>query len=323
MDIHQVIFSGVFIMKESYKKKYQSPNSLDQSNDISKCCETPDMFSGTEGMVCRNCGTVQGRTLVNYEARAYNSQEIQNRKRTEIKWSDIGARTVIGSKRMQSTNVKDKVLYRRLNKIQRSLVSSIERNLWEAKPKMNLLASKLILPDHIKETAWRIYIEVAKQKLTMGRSIIAFVGASIYTAIRVHELPRLLDEVADTALIPRKTVHQALGEIVRNVLPVLGLKYKGITPRQLIYRFGNDLYLPMNVQTYADKILVKATRGGLIHSGRDPRGLAASALYVSLKELGDDAYFRTQNELAQVSGITEVTLRSRIKDIKRCIKKLH
>ena len=75
----------------------------------------------------------------------------------------------------QSLEGRRQALFNRLSKIQGSLVNSLERNFWEARPKINQLAQKLNIPDHILETAWKIYSEVAKQKLTMGRSIDSFV----------------------------------------------------------------------------------------------------------------------------------------------------
>ncbi|MFX1391561.1 MAG: transcription initiation factor IIB, partial [Promethearchaeota archaeon] len=94
-------------------------------------------------------------------------------------------------------NSKKSVMFSRLSKIQRSLINSLERNLWEAKPKLKLYASKLNIPEYISETAWRIYTEIAKKKLTMGRTIDGFVAASLYAAIRIHEFPKLLEDVSD------------------------------------------------------------------------------------------------------------------------------
>ena len=258
--------------------------------------------------------------MISYEERAFTIQEVNKKKRTEKKWRDIGPRTFIGKERADSKgnllNAEGKTLYNRLDKIQSSLIDSLERNKWEAKPKLELLSSKLNIPAFIKETAWRIYIEAAKKKLTMGRSIIGFVAASLYAAIRIHELPRLLDEVSDSELVPRKTVHQALGLLIKTILPKLGLKYKPITSTQLVYRFGNDLQLPMSVQSEAAKIVEKVSKNGLNIIGKDPRGLSAAAIYIAARSSDTR---KTQAEISEVAKITEVTLRSRAKDIRECL----
>ncbi len=57
---------------------------------------------------------------------------------------------------------KKQALFSRLSKIQGSLVSSLERNFWEAKPKLQQIANKMNIPQQIVETGWKIYSEVAR-----------------------------------------------------------------------------------------------------------------------------------------------------------------
>jgi transcription initiation factor TFIIB len=176
-----------------------------------------------------------------------------------------------------------------------------------------MLTSKMNIPEYIKETAWKIYSVVAKKKLTMGRSIDGFIAAALYAAIRVHEFPRLLEEVCEASMTPRRTVHRSLGMIVKEVLPELNLKYKPITAEQLVFRFGNDLGLPMETQKKAINMLVEASKNGLLRTGKDPKGLAASVIYMAAKA-GNCR--KTQAEVSEVAKVTEVTLRSRSKQIK-------
>ncbi len=301
----------------------RSRNYLEMDKDNKTCCRNPEINSKDGNRVCVNCGTVIERDLVSYERRAYTIDEFNKRRRTEKKWRDVGPRTVIGKDRRDSKGnlmgAKGKILYKRLDKIQNSLISSLERNYWEAKPNLVALCSKLNIPQHIKETAWNIYVECAKLKLTMGRTIIGFITASLYAAIRIHELPRILDEVCDSELVSRRTVHRALGMIIKEVFPILGLKYKPITSLHLVYRFGNDLNLPMPVQKSAVSMLFRAKKNGLSSNGKDPRDLAASAIYIAAKSSADMSDRRTQAEIAGIAKITEVTLRSRIKDIVKYI----
>jgi transcription initiation factor TFIIB len=168
-------------------------------------------------------------------------------------------------------------------------------------------------PEYVVETAWKIYSEVAHQKLTMGRSIEAFVAASLYASIRIHEFPRMLEELCELALIPLRSVHHALGLIVQNVLPVLNLKYRHVTPESLVFRFGNDRHLSFKTQQIASKILTDATKNGLQGIGKDPKGLAAAVLYLATRG-GNER--KTQTEIAKVAHVTEVTLRTRVKQIK-------
>ena len=282
------------------------------------CCANPRIDCRNGNQVCLNCGMVLEKDYVGNERRAYTAQEVEKRKRTETRWREFGARTMLPAEKRDSKgntfNANQRTLFSRLSKIQNSLISSIERNLWEAKPKMKALVSKLNLPSYIHETAWRIYTTVAKKKLTMGRSIDGFIAASVYAAIRIHEFPRLLEEVSDANLTARHTVVRSLGLVVREVLPELNLKYKPITAEQLIFRFGNELEIPMETQKEALKILVSSTKKGLSRTGKDPKGFAASAIYMAAKPTDSR---KTQAEVSDVAKITEVTLRSRVKDLKK------
>jgi transcription initiation factor TFIIB len=309
-------------MNKNYKKRLRmSKNKLSPEDQVDNCCDDPSITSKDGEIVCTNCGMVRGKNLMEKEARAFTQKEREQRKRTEIRWREFGPRTVLPNTRKDSKgkNImpKGKTLFSRLSKIQRSLVSSIERNFWEAKPKLNLLTSKLNIPEHIKETAWKIYSVVAKKKLTMGRSIDGFIAASLYASIRVHEFPRLLEEVCDACMTPRHTVHRSLGIIIKEVLPEIGLKYKPITAEQLVFRFGNDLGLPMEIQRKAINMLIRASKNGLLRSGKDPKGLAASVIYMAARP---SEHRMTQAEVSNIAMITEVTLRTRAKQIK---SKLH
>ncbi len=295
------------------------PN-LDVEED-EPCCDSPDVMITDDGIrVCRNCGLTFGQEMVSHERRAYTADEVRNRRRTEPRWRCFGPRTVITRVKSDAKGrqlpAKKQALFARLSKIQGSLINSLERNYWEAKPKLNALANKFPIPDYIVETAWKIYSEVARQKLTMGRSIEAFVCASLYASVRIHQFPRLLEELAEASLAPFRFVHRALALIIRNVFPVLNLKYKPIEPEPLVYRFGNDLNLSIGLQKSAAKLLTDASRNGLLRMGKDPKGLAAAAIYLVCRNSKER---KTQTQIAEVSRITEVTLRTRAKQIKGCL----
>ncbi|MFW9821144.1 MAG: transcription initiation factor IIB family protein, partial [Candidatus Thorarchaeota archaeon] len=233
------------------------------------------------------------------------------------RWRAYGPRTVILNEKKdckgKSITAKKRSKIKRLSKIQQSLTTGIERNLWEANPKMKLLVSKLNIPDFVYKTAWKIYTTTAKKKLTMGRSILGFIAASVYIAIRIYEIPRLLDEIVDAILVSRRKVIRSIGMLIKDILPDLNLKYKPIKPEQLIFKFGNDLKLPIKIQKKALSLLKNSLKNGLSKNGKDPKGFAASAIYIAAKPT---KYRKTQTEVSDTANITEVTLRTRIKDIK-------
>ena len=65
-------------------------------------------------------------------------------------------------------------------------------------------------------------------------------------------------------------------------------------------------------QRRAREILFKASQLR-ISAGKDPMGLAASALYVACTLEGEDI---TQKDVAEAAGVTEVTIRNRYKSLR-------
>jgi transcription initiation factor TFIIB len=301
----------------SDRRQKKLNNDAVSAETTEKCCKVPNINTRNGNRVCLNCGMVLGIELSEKERRAFTKDEIKKRKRTEKRWRSYGPRTVLLNENKdskgKSLNSSKRLKIRRLSKIQRSLTTGIERNLWEAKPKMRYLVSKLNIPEFAYKTAWKIYVTCAKKKLTMGRSIYGFVAASLYAAIRICEIPRLLEEISDAVLVSRRTVTHSLGILVKEVLPELDLKYKPITPGQLVFRFGNDLDMPMKIQKKAMNMLKNSSKKGLSINGKDPKGFAACVLYMAAKPT---EHRKTQTEVSNTAKITEVTLRTRIKEIK-------
>ncbi|TFF97472.1 MAG: transcription initiation factor IIB family protein [Promethearchaeota archaeon] len=290
----------------------------DHDYEDEPCCDNPDIRTINGETVCVNCGMVFERNIVAQQKRAYTAAEVEERRRTEPTWRKYGARTTIPSaKKGDNMSPDQKVLFRRLAKIQNSLVSSIERNFWEARPQLKMATSSLNIPSYIEETAWKIYTEAVKKKMTVGRTIKGFIAAALYAAIRVHEHPIILNEICEVLEISEHKVVNALGLLINDILPKLGLKYHSITPQKLIFRFGSDLDIPVKQQKKANDLLTNAFERGLRKTGKDPRGFAVAALYLATLRT---PFQKTQSEFAEVAGITEVTLRSRIKDIKRYLK---
>ena len=298
-------------VKRNYKRSYE-----DDYFDEENCCSEPSISLIDGQIICTNCGSVLGNDLVEDQRRIYNVKEINERIHNSPRWREVGPRTIIPNtivdSKGQSLGPQGKSLFTRLSKIQNSLISSIERNFWESKPKLNLFASKLNLPEYIKETAWKIYTSVVKKKLTLGRSIEGFLAASIYVAIRIHEFPRLLEDVCDVSMNDRHVVIKFLGILNREILAELSLNYKPITFKQLVFKFGNDLHLSMEIQKEAFNILSISKKKGISYIGKDPKGFAASALYIAARKTSER---KTQEEIVKIAKITEVTLRKRVKDI--------
>jgi len=82
-----------------------------------------------------------------------------------------------------------------------------------------------------------------------------------------------------------------------------------------IAKIASIVKLSEKTKRYAMNILKQAEKERIL-SGKEPMGLAASALYlaslVTLEKV-------TQRTLADASGVTEVTIRNRCKNLKKFI----
>ncbi len=306
----------------SHRSKGRDHSINGSIDDEVCCCSDPSLMDKDGYSVCINCGAVSGRQFVSNASRVFCQDDVVNKKHSETTWRSFGNRTVIdqnkGDGHGRPLKGRARSKHRHLSKINRSIIKSIDRNFLEAKPILTKVANRLNVPPYIRENSWKIYKEVARQRLTMGRSIRSFVGASIYVSCRIFGYPRIIENIAETIMIPSKDIHSALGLIVRNVLPKLGYKFKPASAFNLLFKFGNEIQLPTNLQMKAKKLLYTALKSGLRTVGKDPKGLAAAALYMIAKS-NDQAL--TQADLSEIAKVTPVTIRSRMKEIKSVLRR--
>jgi transcription initiation factor TFIIB len=270
-------------------------------------------------IVCKECGLVIDEKIIDMgpEWRAFDYEQRIKRSRVGAPMTytihDKGLSTVIDWRNKDSYG-KDIAprrraqLYRMRKWQQRIRVSNAtERNLAFALTELDRVASRLSLPKNVRETASMVYRKAVEKGLIRGRSIEGVAAASLYAACRQCKVPRTLDEIANAAKINRKEI----GRTYRFVSRELGISLKPTTPVDYVPRFGSELNLSGEVQSKAIEILKKAMSQELT-SGRGPTGVSAAAIYIASVLLGER---RTQREVADVAGVTEVTIRNRYKEL--------
>jgi transcription initiation factor TFIIB len=102
-----------------------------------------------------------------------------------------------------------------------------------------------------------------------------------------------------------------IGRNYRNISRKLELKLLPTTPQDYISRFCSQLKLSNDVQVKTNELLKQAANKELT-SGRGPTGLASAAIYMASVLCGER---RTQREVAEIGGVTEVTIRNRYKEL--------
>jgi transcription initiation factor TFIIB len=148
--------------------------------------------------------------------------------------------------------------------------------------------------------------------LVRGRSMESVVAGALYAACRRHEVPRTLDELSEASGIDKKEI----GRKYRFITRELGIRILPSNPVDYIARFASALNLNAETQSKAVEILEKAQEAELT-SGRGPTGIAAASLYVAALVNNEK---RTQREVADIAGVTEVTIRNRYKELLKELK---
>jgi len=271
--------------------------------------------------VCGSCGLVLHEQMMDKgpEWRAFTQEEKESRSRVGIPTSfsvhDKGLSTAIGRVDRDAFGRKLPLQTRlqmwRLRKWQiRSRVhSSVDRNLAQAMAELDRLSDKSYIPPSVKEKAAVIYRKALDKGLVRGRSIAAIAAASLYAACRDTGTPRTLREIAEASLVDKKDVARCYRLLLRE----LGVQMPIADPLTYISKIAERTGISGKTQGMAIQILSDAKRRRAA-AGKDPMGLAAAALYLACLQNDEK---KTQKDIAEAAGVTEVTVRNRYKSLKR------
>tara|TARA_Y100000310_G_scaffold204692_1_gene204918 strand:- start:903 stop:1829 length:927 start_codon:yes stop_codon:yes gene_type:complete len=284
---------------------------------IKKCpeCGSINLISNKDKgeVTCKDCGLVIEERMIDFshEWREFEDDDgSQRRSGAPMTYTrhDRGLGTSIGkSSDIYQLDSKDRNKYFRLKKWQHRISTAIERNLKLALAELKRVGSYLKLPNAVEEESARIYTMAVQRGLVRGRSMESVVAGALYAACRRHEVPRTLDELSEASGIDKKEI----GRTYRFITRELGIRILPSNPIDYVPRFATALKLSAQTQSKAVEILEDAQNAELT-SGRGPTGIAAASLYVAALINNEK---RTQREVADVAGVTEVTIRNRYKEL--------
>jgi transcription initiation factor TFIIB len=274
-------------------------------------------------IICSNCGMVISQNIEDTrpEWRSFGSEgaEGYGKSRTGMPTSlarhDKGLTTIIGrTDRDASGNKIDASIRSKMERLKvwdfRSQThDSTNKNLIQAFNELDKLKDKLGLSDAVIERTAYIYRKARQRGLVRGRTIDGILTAAIYIACRDLGVPKTLKEVAASSSIRFKILSRSyrilVTELNISTPPV-------VDPMKCIVKVANNADLNENTKRRAMDVMNKLTKHE-ISAGKHPMALAATVLYVSCLNSGEN---KTQTDIADAAGITEVTLRNRYKDLK-------
>lgn len=273
---------------------------------------------------CTHCGYVISENTVDRGAewRSF-AGDVGNRSRagdqTSLLIHDMGLSTVIGKVNKDGTgkpiSTMMKNSFTRLRRENSRLKSrkSTDKNFIQAFSDMNNLKIKLALPDPVMETAAYRYRKAIEKGLIRGRTIKAMVGACVYFACRTNEISRSLHEIAQTTNMPRREVTKCY----RTLLKEFEVIMPPPNPMNSVSKIGNIAGLSEKTMRKTLEILEKEKETGGF-AGKDPQAIAAAVLYAVSKNHGET---KSQRQIADAAGVTEVTIRNRVQGLSKSILK--
>ena len=274
-------------------------------------------------MICRACGLVVSEHMIDYRDSGFIGREEEKKIHRGLPTThmlpDKGLTTVISrSERGIHGRGFSPLKYQSMIRIRRldSRMTWRKRNLAIASTEIRRLRGQLSLPKMVEETAAVFYRKVLKKGLLRGQSIKAMATAALYAACRLVEVPRTFEEVLSKSSA-KKTV---VSRCYRILVHALKLRFSPPNPTLLVSQFANKLNLTTKTESMVEikaiSILKELIRRKKV-AGKDPKGLVAATLYIACQEFG---LAKSQSFISKVVGITEVTLRTRYREIKKTME---
>jgi transcription initiation factor TFIIB len=276
--------------------------------------------------ICKKCGMIVSDRVqdINRPERRnmFDTVEINDRRRRtgdpiSLARYDMGLSTVIGRTDRDASGKKiDAAMHATMQRLRTwdsrvRVDSSSDRSRIQAFNELDILKDKLVLPDVVVEKSAYIYRKAQERGLVRGRAISGLVAAAVYAACREMTTPITLKDIAAAANINRKH----LAKLYRFLLIELDIKVPLVDQIKCIAKVANKANLSEKTKRQAISIMNEVRRkdGILLSAGKNPMGFAATVLYLSCLKAGEN---KTQKEIAQAAGVTDMTIRNRFKELK-------
>lgn len=269
---------------------------------------------------CADCGLLISDTKIDRGAewRAYNSEQKQERSRVGSPltntYHDKGLSTVISS---QDKDANGQPLsasqQRRMHRLRKwnkrhAVKNSKERNLRSALGEIQRLCSRLELPDYIVESASKIYRRAVDEDLIRGRSIEMIATASVYIAMRQSDIPQPLSRLVQYSHEKEQYITGAYTYLCNQ----MDLKVEPPKLSEYLPPVSSNLDMSTRTELVARRLLDNLMEHNL-HSGKDPSGVAAAAIYAGCKLTRCDSV--TQADAADAAGVCALTVRERHREL--------
>jgi len=232
--------------------------------------------------VCGSCGIVLDNVDASVGANRYFRNVWRGGMPTSLAFHDMGLSTAISKSNTDAKGVpisSDQISkvkrMRHLNRISSSY-GNHDRNLKNAFAILNNIKDKLSINDTLIEKSAYIYRKALDKRITKGRTICAVMVASIYAACREANVPRTLDEIAQTANTDAVFAAKCYRLLVRN----LKLRLPAVDSNIYLTKVANRANISQKSYRCAIQML-SIIKDNPVSYGKDPNALAVATLYAA------------------------------------------
>jgi len=271
-----------------------------------ECDSNKLVYDSPRGEVyCNDCGLVIDSSIIDLgpEWRMWTHKEVRANAYALDKTFHSVLRAPINPRERGGFDHKTA---RRVDLAQKRIGKHREDNLIYALDTMNRLSSQLGIPTPAREEAALSYRKM--QGLVRGRTIDAIAYACVYVASRRHGHPLNWQDFEDR--VDKRTLMRN----VRLVQRELKQRPPEHNPLKFIGRYLSELYndseIEQEMQTTIDDMANKLSDEDL----DSPNSDAAALIWMAGQITGHP---KNQKEVAQVAGVTEVTIRNRYQPKKK------
>ena len=298
--------------------------------EIEKCtvCESSIIDDTENGeRICSGCGIVTAEHIEDHGPEAKSSSLEDKMKlaratgQTTYSQHDLGITTEIsiGTKDFsgKKINAETASQMHRLGKWQQRVrvSSSRDRRLSNILGSVSEICQKCSLPKNVLETASIIYRSLDGKNIQVkGKTVVSISAAVVYMACKKCDVIRSFDEIIREVCHERdvKSKTKLASRYYRMLVMELGtVSTSIITMDKYISKIANMTNTDTRVERLSLEIAEK-TKDRSLTDGKAPNGIAAAYLYIASILLGQSIL---QRDVSSVSGVTEVTIRNRCKEI--------
>ena len=176
------------------------------------------------------------------------------------------------------------------------------RSLPVAMAQLSKLRDELKMTDGCSEYASYLLRRAISSGFMVGRNVSHCTAAAALLACRKHGITRTITDVRKATGLKKHCIFRAY----RQLHDLFGTQLPVPNPVSFIARLGGECGI--REATRRDALAILSSMDHLEAAGKDPRGLAAAALYLSCIKNGEMVRRR---DIAEAAGVAETTLSNR------------